>query len=293
MQPGHGHAGARCGLPRRRGDPPVARRAVDGAPRPGSGWGAPTTRPTCADRWSWPVPPDFETFNLDLIYGTVGESLADWESTVREALALEPPHVSAYGLTVEAGTPLAARPGPLPRRRRPGRQVRAGRRPARRGRPGQLRDLQLGPARSRVPAQPAVLVAGRLPRLRVRRALAPRRPPVVERPHPRALHRPRVDAGHQRRLRARSSTPRPAAWRGSSYSCGPEPACRRTPSTHRRASRAGGGAGRSSRAHPGRPPRGQRGRAPPALTRLRPSPVWVRRRAAAPDALVACRQPGA
>jgi len=50
------------------------------------------------------------TFNLDLIYGTAGESLADWEHTVAEALALGPPHVSSYGLTVEAGTPLADDP---------------------------------------------------------------------------------------------------------------------------------------------------------------------------------------
>jgi putative oxygen-independent coproporphyrinogen III oxidase len=50
------------------------------------------------------------TFNLDLIYGAAGESLADWEETVAGALALDPPHVSAYGLTVEAGTPLAAQP---------------------------------------------------------------------------------------------------------------------------------------------------------------------------------------
>ena len=56
----------------------------------------------------------FASFNLDLIYGTVGESLADWDSTVREALALEPPHVSAYGLTVEAGTPLALDPARYP-----------------------------------------------------------------------------------------------------------------------------------------------------------------------------------
>jgi oxygen-independent coproporphyrinogen-3 oxidase len=50
----------------------------------------------------------FTTFNLDLIYGSVGESLEDWRRTLREALALDPPHISAYGLTVEAGTPLAA-----------------------------------------------------------------------------------------------------------------------------------------------------------------------------------------
>jgi putative oxygen-independent coproporphyrinogen III oxidase len=48
------------------------------------------------------------TFNMDLIYGSVGESIDDWRLTVEQALALDPPHVSAYGLTVEAGTPLAA-----------------------------------------------------------------------------------------------------------------------------------------------------------------------------------------
>jgi oxygen-independent coproporphyrinogen-3 oxidase len=50
------------------------------------------------------------TFNLDLIYGAAGESIDDWRHTVTSALALEPPHISAYGLTVEAGTPLASQP---------------------------------------------------------------------------------------------------------------------------------------------------------------------------------------
>lgn len=48
------------------------------------------------------------SFNVDLIYGAVGESVGDWERTLEEALALEPSHVSAYALTVEEGTPLAA-----------------------------------------------------------------------------------------------------------------------------------------------------------------------------------------
>ncbi len=48
------------------------------------------------------------TFNLDLIYGAAGESLADWTNTVAAGLALEPAHLSAYALTIEAGTPLAA-----------------------------------------------------------------------------------------------------------------------------------------------------------------------------------------
>ena len=50
------------------------------------------------------------TLNLDLIYGAAGESLDDWRRSLDEALALDPPHVSAYALTVEAGTPLADDP---------------------------------------------------------------------------------------------------------------------------------------------------------------------------------------
>lgn len=53
---------------------------------------------------------DMPSFNLDIIYGASGETLADWRATVDGALSLAPPHVSAYGLTVEPGTPLAAEP---------------------------------------------------------------------------------------------------------------------------------------------------------------------------------------
>jgi putative oxygen-independent coproporphyrinogen III oxidase len=49
----------------------------------------------------------FQSFNVDLIYGARGESPADWSRTIDEVLELEPPHISAYGLTVEPGTPLA------------------------------------------------------------------------------------------------------------------------------------------------------------------------------------------
>jgi oxygen-independent coproporphyrinogen-3 oxidase len=56
----------------------------------------------------------FESFNLDLILGAAGESLADWRATLDAALALEPSHVSAYALTVEPGTPLAADPSRHP-----------------------------------------------------------------------------------------------------------------------------------------------------------------------------------
>lgn len=56
----------------------------------------------------------FPTWNMDLIYGAVGEAPEDWEATLAAAVALAPPHVSAYGLTVEAGTPLAADPARHP-----------------------------------------------------------------------------------------------------------------------------------------------------------------------------------
>jgi putative oxygen-independent coproporphyrinogen III oxidase len=58
-----------------------------------------------------------ERVNLDVIYGTPGESLDDWRATLTDVLALGPDHVSAYALTVEPGTPL-------------GRMVEAGTRPA-------------------------------------------------------------------------------------------------------------------------------------------------------------------
>lgn len=46
--------------------------------------------------------------SLDLIYGTPGESLGDWERSLDSALENEPDHLSAYALIVEQGTKLAA-----------------------------------------------------------------------------------------------------------------------------------------------------------------------------------------
>jgi putative oxygen-independent coproporphyrinogen III oxidase len=45
--------------------------------------------------------------SLDLIYGTPGESLEDWNSSLEAALAENPDHLSAYALIVEEGTKLA------------------------------------------------------------------------------------------------------------------------------------------------------------------------------------------
>ena len=47
--------------------------------------------------------------SLDLIYGTPGETLDQWRASLETALSLEPDHLSAYALTVEDGTKLAAR----------------------------------------------------------------------------------------------------------------------------------------------------------------------------------------
>ncbi|UKA51933.1 radical SAM family heme chaperone HemW [Arthrobacter sp. FW305-123] len=46
--------------------------------------------------------------SLDLIYGTPGESMADWQFSLETALSYEPDHISAYALIVEDGTKLAA-----------------------------------------------------------------------------------------------------------------------------------------------------------------------------------------
>lgn len=45
-------------------------------------------------------------FNLDLIYGVPGQTLASWEQSIRAVLALDPTHLSLYCLTIEPGTPM-------------------------------------------------------------------------------------------------------------------------------------------------------------------------------------------
>jgi putative oxygen-independent coproporphyrinogen III oxidase len=45
--------------------------------------------------------------SLDLIYGTPGETIDDWRTSLEQAIAQEPDHLSAYALIVEPGTKLA------------------------------------------------------------------------------------------------------------------------------------------------------------------------------------------
>ncbi len=49
----------------------------------------------------------FRNLSLDLMYGLPGQSLEDWEATLKNVLSLNPEHISCYGLKVEEGTPLA------------------------------------------------------------------------------------------------------------------------------------------------------------------------------------------
>jgi putative oxygen-independent coproporphyrinogen III oxidase len=51
----------------------------------------------------------FGNISLDLIYGTPGESTADWRASLDAAVGASPEHISAYALIVEEGTRLAAR----------------------------------------------------------------------------------------------------------------------------------------------------------------------------------------
>ncbi|MGI9092651.1 MAG: radical SAM family heme chaperone HemW [Mycobacteriales bacterium] len=49
----------------------------------------------------------FAHVNLDLIYGTPGETEQDWQASLDAAIAAGPDHISAYALVVEEGTAMA------------------------------------------------------------------------------------------------------------------------------------------------------------------------------------------
>nr|WP_297357764.1 radical SAM family heme chaperone HemW [uncultured Caldimonas sp.] len=56
----------------------------------------------------------FDTFNLDLMYALPGQSLAQCEADLRQALAFSPPHLSVYHLTLEPNTYFAKFPPVVP-----------------------------------------------------------------------------------------------------------------------------------------------------------------------------------
>ena len=56
----------------------------------------------------------FDTFNLDIMYALPGQSLANLEADMRQALSLQPPHISIYHLTIEPNTYFAKFPPVIP-----------------------------------------------------------------------------------------------------------------------------------------------------------------------------------
>ena len=178
----------------------------------------------------------FDQVSLDLIYGTPGESLADWETSLESALACAPDHVSAYALIVEEGTALA-------------RQVR-------RGEVAMTDDDDL--ADKYLAADAAMSAAGlgwyevsnwaTGPDARCRhnvgywngdnwwgvgpgRALARRRGAVVERQAPGRLDRADRRGGEPRARPRDARRARPGGWSGCCSRCGCAPGCRSTCST--------------------------------------------------------------
>jgi oxygen-independent coproporphyrinogen-3 oxidase len=57
---------------------------------------------------------NFDTFNLDIMYALPGQTLEGLEKDMRQALALNPPHISIYHLTIEPNTYFAKFPPVIP-----------------------------------------------------------------------------------------------------------------------------------------------------------------------------------
>ena len=173
----------------------------------------------------------FRSVSLDLLYDVPGQSTEAWGATLDAALALAPDHVSAYALTLDdpdeegltgpLGDHLPTRPGarrwreaaaPEQSEDRAAEQYALAVDRLGSGRISRLRDLQLGPARAREPAQPRLLAAapvrgGRSGSARLRRDHAPVERSVAGRV-PRARWRRRV-AGRRPRRRVAPNRSRP------------------------------------------------------------------------------------
>jgi oxygen-independent coproporphyrinogen-3 oxidase len=48
----------------------------------------------------------FKNINLDLIFAIPGQTVEEWKEDLRQALSVNPEHISAYSLQIEEGTPL-------------------------------------------------------------------------------------------------------------------------------------------------------------------------------------------
>ena len=61
-------------------------------------------RRTCEDA----VRAGFDNWSMDLMSALPGQTLQDWMETLAQAVSLDPPHLSAYSLIIEEGTPFAS-----------------------------------------------------------------------------------------------------------------------------------------------------------------------------------------
>ena len=184
----------------------------------------------------------YDNVNLDLIYGADGEGLDSWERTLEQAIDLSPEHVSAYALTIEPATAL-------------GRKVSTGAVPP----PDPdlqadmfsaacdlLRDAGYHHYEVSNWAKPGFECRHNLGyweravlrRSRRRRALVPRRPPVVEHPSARGVHEPRRGGGAADSAATSISSRRTPTSRRCSSGCGSCRASRRRGSTRSARSRS-------------------------------------------------------
>jgi radical SAM superfamily enzyme YgiQ (UPF0313 family) len=106
----------------------------------------------------------FKNLNIDLMFGLPGQTLAQWEATLRRALALGSRSCSAYCLTYEEDTDffLRMRGANFRLIRKRTRNFLSARRIVRRGRVRALRSFELRPARFRIGPQPRLLEWQRL-----------------------------------------------------------------------------------------------------------------------------------
>ena len=112
----------------------------------------------------------FDNFNLDLMYALPNQSLPELQADVEHALAVRPPHLSLYQLTLEPNTVFAKFPPELPDEDAAAAmqdwleaRTAAGWVPP-------LRSVSVRSARARVPPQPQLLDLWRLSWRRRRRA---------------------------------------------------------------------------------------------------------------------------
>ena len=162
----------------------------------------------------------FEHVNLDLIYGTPGETDADWAASLDAVLAAPVDHVQRLRADRRAGHP--AGPPDRPRRAADARRRRA-RRPVRAGRRGRCAapgfdwyEVSNWATRDRRPAAGTTSCTGPNAQLvghRPRRAQPRRRPALVERQAPRRLRRPAGPRREPGRRTPSCSTTPTGRWR--------------------------------------------------------------------------------